>query len=71
MSIHRTDLNADGEWVDGIRWEELQRLKAECGFGDRDAVEVYPAEQDVVNVANFRHLWVMDEPLDFAWRGQE
>jgi hypothetical protein len=47
----------------------LQRLKAECGYADRDAVEVYPRERDVVNVANLRHLWVMREPLAFAWRG--
>ena len=29
------------------------------GCGARDAVEVYPADADVVNVANMRHLWLV------------
>jgi hypothetical protein len=71
LSINRSELAADGGWQDGISWEEIQRIKSECGFGDRDAVEIYPCDGDVVNVANIRHIWVFDEPLDFAWRGQE
>ena len=67
LSINRTSHNGV-RWVDGIGWEDLQRLKAECGFGQDDAVEVFPADRDVVNVANLRHLWVMDAPLAFAWR---
>ena len=67
LSILRTTLDGD-RWQDGISWEELQRLKAEAGYGGRDAVEVYPADRDVVNVANIRHLWVMREPVAFAWR---
>ena len=47
---------------------DLQRLKAECGYGGHDAVEVFPHALDVINVANMRHLWVMGEPLTFAWR---
>lgn len=67
LSVLRTSL--DGyRWVDGITWDELQRLKAEIGYGDRDALEVYPADRDVVNVANIRHLWVMRDPVAFAWR---
>ena len=31
------------------------------------AVEVFPADDQVVNVANMRHLWVLPEPLPFAW----
>lgn len=67
LSISRTRL--DGErWEDGIAWEDLQRLKRECGYGHLDAVEVFPDDCDVVNVANMRHLWVMPEHLGFAWR---
>lgn len=67
LSINRVSL-AGNRWAEGITWIELQRLKAEAGFADRDAVEVFPAEADVVNVANMRHLWVMATPLEFAWR---
>jgi len=35
---------------------------------DADAIEIFPADMDVVNVANMRHLWVMAEPVEFAWR---
>ncbi|MBC7604332.1 MAG: hypothetical protein H7255_16935 [Ramlibacter sp.] len=68
LSIHRTTLGSDQRWIDGIAWEDLQRLKAECGYGDFDAIGVYPNDRDVVNVANIRHLWVMQAPIQFAWR---
>ena len=67
LSIHRTTLDGD-RWTDGISWDDLQRLKAEAGYADADAVEVYPAQSDVVNVANIRHLWIMNFQLGFAWR---
>lgn len=53
---------------DGITWDALQSIKNELGFADRDAVEIYPAAEDLVNVANMRHLWVMAERVSFAWR---
>ena len=67
LSVCRTSLAGD-RWQDGITWDELQRLKRECGYGDADAIEVFPADVDVVNVANMRHLWVMADPVAFAWR---
>lgn len=70
LSVLRTSIKGD-RWADGITWDELQRVKSECGFGDVDAVEVYPADRDVVNVGNLRHLWLMEAPLPFAWRRAE
>lgn len=67
MSVCRTTVLGDS-WEDGITWEELQRLKRECGYGDYDAIEIYPADRDIVNVANMRHLWVMKDPIKCAWR---
>ena len=67
LTICRTSLAGD-RWQDGITWDDLQRLKRECGYGDADAIEIFPADMDVVNVANMRHLWVMAEPVEFAWR---
>lgn len=69
LSINRTTLNvATGRWIDEIAWDDLQRIKRECGFGQQDAVEVYPADSDVVNVANMRHLWIMPAELPFKWK---
>lgn len=67
LSVLRVTTQKD-DWADEITWDQLQRVKRECGFGEVDAVEVYPRDSDVVNVANIRHLWLMDEPVAFAWR---
>jgi len=70
LSIIRTGIQSDGGWVQDIPWEDLQRLKREAGYGDFDAVEVFPRDADVVNVANIRHLWILRGPLPFAWRSR-
>lgn len=70
LSICRTSISGN-RWKDGITWDELQRIKNECGYGNIDAIEIYPADNDVVNVANMRHLWVLDAPIPFAWRKQK
>lgn len=67
LSVSRTSVAGD-RWKDNITWDDLQRLKRECGYGHLDAVEVFPADDDVVNVANMRHLWVMAQPVEYAWR---
>jgi hypothetical protein len=59
LSICRAALNEDGGWRDGLSWEELQAIKREVGFGDQEAIEIYPRDADVVNVANMRHLWII------------
>ena len=70
LSICRTSISGN-RWKDGITWDELQRIKNEVGYGDADAVEIYPADDDVVNVANMRHLWVLDSRIPFAWRNRK
>lgn len=67
LSICRTSHNGS-TWVDQVTWDELMQLKRECGRGDRDAVEVFPADSDIVNVANMRHQFFPPEPLTFKWR---
>lgn len=67
LSVLRTSLTGD-RWTDGIEWDTLQRLKAEAGFGDAWAVEIFPAANEVANVANIRHLWLLPEAPAFAWR---
>jgi hypothetical protein len=67
VSICRVTTNSEGRWDDGLSWEDLQDVKREIGFGDAYAVEVYPRDIDVVNVANMRHLWLMETPLQIGW----
>lgn len=67
LSILRTILEADGSWKDGITWDEMQRIKGDVGFRVEWAVEIFPPDAEVVNVANVRHLWIVPAP-DFAWR---
>lgn len=70
LSICRTSLDGHGRWADNISWDELQGLKSEAGFSDFDAMEIFPADHDVVNVANIRHLWISPAPLTLAWRNK-
>lgn len=66
LTVCRTNVSGN-DWVADISWDDLQRLKSECGRGDRDAVEIYPADTDVVNVANMRHLWLAGD-ISFKWK---
>lgn len=55
-------------WVihDGtITWDQLQAIKNVIWGDDARAIEVYPAENDVVNSLQCRHLWRLG-PADFA-----
>lgn len=67
LSIARARLGDDGRWEDGLTWDELQRAKGECGFADYWAVEVYPKDGALVNVANMRHLWLLKDAPPMAW----
>lgn len=67
LSVCRSSHNGD-RWDDGITWDELMQIKRECGHADADAVEIYPADKDVVNVANMRHLWIVEGFIPFKWR---
>ena len=65
LSINRV-IRLGKRWDDGITWDELQEIKRLLGLGDKCAVEIYPPEKDVVNVANMRHLWITEPPY-FMW----
>ena len=68
LTVNTTSIGSSGRWKDGISWDALQEIKSAVGYADRDAVEIYPRDADVVNVANMRHLWITPEPISFAWR---
>lgn len=68
LSINRTHVHPSTmDWVDGITWDELQALKAQAGYGSFEAVEVYPPDGSVVNVASIRHLWILEARMPFSW----
>lgn len=67
LSVCRVTLKDDGHWEENLSWEELMRVKREIGFGDWYAVEIYPRDSDIVNVANMRHLWILAAPLGLGW----
>lgn len=70
--VHDFEVNVDVElghlWVihDGtITWDQLQEIK-NLAWGEKArAIEVYPAEADVVNTLECRHLWRLGA-MDFA-----
>lgn len=68
ISVNSVYFKDDGHWCDGISWDTLMWIKDAIGYGDYDAVEVYPKTANSVNVANFRHLFVLKEPLPFIWQ---
>jgi hypothetical protein len=43
-------------------WRDLQRIKNELLGPDREAVELYPAEERKVDSANQYHLWGSNDP---------
>lgn len=68
LSVNRTEWDERARrWREDISWDDLQRLKAEAGYADQWAVEVFPADAAVVNVANMRHIWLLLEAPAFAW----
>lgn len=67
LSVARTTMGADGRWLADVSWDELQEIKRQIGLGGMYAIEVYPRDGDIVNVANMRHLWVLPAPLAIGW----
>lgn len=68
LSVNRTEWDERrNSWREDISWDDLQRLKREAGYGDKCAVEIYPPDDEVVNVANMRHLFLMEPPA-FMWK---
>jgi hypothetical protein len=67
ISVNRTMIDDRGSWLDGLTWDQLQMIKNEIGYGTAWAVEIFPPVDHVVNVANMRHLWIVDQKPDVAW----
>lgn len=68
LTINSTQLLASGHYKDGLTWDELWAIKDAVGFGSAWAVEVFPPDGAVVNVANMRHLFILPEAPPYAWK---
>lgn len=55
---HACMRNKDGS---DIPWAEKQRIKNELFGPDITAIEVFPAESNLVDEANMYHLWVLPQ----------
>ena len=66
LSVNRTKRLPNGRWKDGITWDELMDIQRALGLSSVCAIEIFPPDEDIVNVANMRHLWIIDKP-DFMW----
>ena len=66
LSINRTVI-ANGGFDADISWEDLQDIKHQAGYGNRRAVEVYPMDDHIINVANSRHLWILPDDIEIGW----
>lgn len=67
LSVSRAEAGSGGRWKDGISWDQLQAVKREVGYGHLEGFEAYPADQNIVNVANIRHIWIFkNQELPFS-----
>jgi hypothetical protein len=64
LSIKRVDQESIHDWRD------LQRIKNELCGADCEAIELYPAESRVVDLANQYHLWVVRERIPVGFTGR-
>lgn len=59
LVVHLWIRRHDGEMVRS--WADMQRIKNELIGEKRIAIEVFPAQEDLVDDANMAHLWVLPE----------
>ena len=67
ITVNRTHRPNGKDWAGGISWDELQQIKSEIGRADEWAVEIYPPNDEVVDVAVMRHLWLLPAEPDYGW----
>lgn len=69
ITVNRIKLKTLHRWDDEISWDDLQWVKNAVGYAHKNAVEVFPEQKRVVNVANMRHLWVLPNDFNapFVW----
>ena len=60
MTISRNTWDSHAcRYKDGITWDEIMEIKRGIGMGEENAVEFYPPDSEVINIANVRHIWIL------------
>lgn len=70
VSVCRTQIDDADAWMTNISWDDLMQIKRDIGRAQLCALEVLPADFDIVNVANMRHFWILKDPF-FGWRNDK
>lgn len=68
ISVNRTCLLSDGHFKDEITWDTMQAIKASIGYAGFWAAELFPPDDQLVNVANIRHMWILNEIPPYGWQ---
>jgi hypothetical protein len=72
LTVNRTDPLPNGMWKDGITWDELMEVKRQAGYGNALAIEFFPPDADIVNVAALRHLFIpTGKTLPEHWKNEK
>lgn len=50
-------------YKDEITWDEIMDIKRSVGMGERNAIEFYPPDSEVINIANVRHIWILPQEM--------
>lgn len=69
--LHLNIRRRDGGMVKD--WRHFQEIKNQIAGPDREAVEIYPAEDRKVDTCNKWHLWVLPEGhrVNFGWEKRD
>lgn len=65
VTITRSSYSTDGRG--DFTWADKQQIKDELFGKNRTAVEVYPKEDRLVDVADVYHLWVFDKKFNLPF----
>lgn len=61
------DFRITSDGSGGFTWSEKQQIKDELFGKNRLAIEVFPKESRLVDVADVYHLWVFDKKFDLPF----
>ena len=64
LSIQRNEWDSHtNRYKDQITWDEIMEIKRQVGFGEQNAIEFYPPDSQVINIANVRHIWLLPQSV--------
>lgn len=64
ISVQRNEWNpTTRRYADGITWDEIMEIKRDIGLGESTGIEFFPADSEVINIANVRHIWFISDEI--------